>query len=62
VEWFRDAATLNPVSYLIEALRSLVIEGWNIQALFLGFGFSIAIGLVALGLSGRALKTRMART
>jgi len=62
VAWFRDAATANPVSYLIEALRSLVITGWDVQALLLGFGFSVAISLVALGLAGRALKTRMART
>ena len=27
--WFEIAATLNPVSYMIEGLRSLVIEGWN---------------------------------
>jgi ABC-2 type transport system permease protein len=62
VDWFRDAATANPVSYLIEALRSLVIVGWDVQALLLGFGFSISISLIALGLAGRALKTRMART
>ena len=39
VNWFRDASqSFNPVSYMIEALRSLVIEGWNMQALALGFG------------------------
>src|SRR5439155_15087289 len=43
VSWFRDLATVNPVSYMIEALRSLVIEGWNAQALVLGFGFAIAL-------------------
>src|SRR5262249_20187262 len=31
--WFRDAATANPVSYMIEGLRSLVIDGWNAEAL-----------------------------
>ena len=43
VTWFRDLATANPVSYLIEALRSLVIEGWNAQALALGFTFTFAL-------------------
>ena len=62
VGWFRDAATLNPVSYLIEALRSLIIEGWNVQALALGFGFVLAIAFGALALSGRALQSRMVRT
>ena len=39
VHWFRIAATLNPVSYLIECVRSLIITGWDWQALALGFGF-----------------------
>ncbi len=62
VGWFRDAATLNPVSYLIESLRSLIIEGWNAEALALGIGFNAAIAVVALGLASRALATRMVRT
>jgi ABC-2 type transport system permease protein len=62
VDWFRTAATLNPVSYMIEAVRSLIIEGWDWQALALGFGFTIAVGVVCLFLASRALKTRMTRT
>jgi ABC-2 type transport system permease protein len=61
ITWFRDVATYNPVSYLIEALRSLVITGWDAQALALGFGFTIAILVIALGLSQSAMKTRLAR-
>jgi len=62
VDWFRDVATLNPVSYMIEGIRSLVLEGWNAQALALGFGVSLALVLVAMWLSARALRVRMART
>jgi len=62
VHWFRAAATLNPVSYMIEGLRSLVIEGWNLQALALGFGFAFVLVVVALGVSSLALTKRMART
>ncbi|MBA2360911.1 MAG: ABC transporter permease [Actinobacteria bacterium] len=61
-EWFRVAASLNPVSYLIEAIRSLVIEGWNAQALALGFGISLALAVVGLTLSALSLRSRMART
>jgi ABC-2 type transport system permease protein len=61
-DWFRVVATLNPVSYMIEGLRSLVIEGWNAQALALGFGFSIAFVVVAMSLSAVELRKRMART
>jgi ABC-2 type transport system permease protein len=62
VDWFRTAATLNPVSYMIECVRSLIITGWDWQALALGFGFAIALGLISLTLAARALRTRMTRT
>ena len=62
VGWFRTAATLNPVSYMIECVRSLIIEGWDAQALLLGFGFVIVIGVVSIVLSSRAMRTRMTRT
>jgi ABC-2 type transport system permease protein len=60
--WFRDVATANPVSYMIEAMRTLVISGWNAQALLLGFSFSLALIVVGLGMSALALKSRMLRT
>ena len=62
VEWFQTAATLNPVSYMLEAVRSLIIEGWDWQALALGFGFTIALLLVSIPLASHALRTRMTRT
>jgi ABC-2 type transport system permease protein len=61
IDWFRTAATVNPVSYLIECVRSLIIEGWDAQALALGFGIATAIAVTALALASRALRVRMAR-
>jgi ABC-2 type transport system permease protein len=58
--WFRDLATANPVSYLLECVRSLIINGWDAQALALGFGIAACITVVALGLASWALKVRMA--
>jgi ABC-2 type transport system permease protein len=60
--WFREVATYNPVSYLIEAIRSLLIDGWNAQALELGFGIAFAIAVVALFAANAALRTRLVRT
>ena len=62
VDWFQCVATANPVSYLIECVRSLIITGWDGQALALGFGIATAIALVALALAAGALKERLART
>jgi ABC-2 type transport system permease protein len=61
-DWFRTVATWNPVSYLLEGIRSVVITGWDDVALERGFG--IALILCALGIFGasRALRTRLVRT
>ena len=59
--WFRDAATANPVSYLLECVRSLIITGWNGEALGLGFGIVALVAVVGLSLSSMALPNRLAR-
>ena len=60
--WFRWLANVNPVSYLIEGVRSLIIEGWNGEAIGLAFGIATAIAAVALAVSAGALGERMSRT
>ena len=62
VDWFRTVATYNPVSYLLEAIRSLLITGWDGEALALGFGCAAAIAVAGVYLCSRALRTRMVRT
>ena len=61
-DWFRTIATYNPVSYLLEAIRSLLITGWDGEALALGFGCAFAIAVVGLTASSLALRSRMVRT
>jgi ABC-2 type transport system permease protein len=61
-DWFRTIATYNPVSYLLEAIRSLLITGWDGEALALGFGCATAIAAVGIFASSRALRSRMVRT
>jgi ABC-2 type transport system permease protein len=61
-DWFQTIATYNPVSYMIEGLRSLLITGWDGEALALGFGFAIAILALALTVASRSVAERMART
>jgi len=62
VTWFRDVATVNPVSYLIEGVRSLVVIGWDAEALALGFAIAAVVATVAVALASRALVTRLARS
>ncbi len=53
-DWFQTVATYNPVSYMIEGIRSLLITGWDAEALALGFGCAIVI-LVA-GIAGHLVR------
>lgn len=62
VDWFREVATYNPLSYLVEGLRSLIITGWDGAALAKGFGLAAVIGVLAFAAAGRTLRTRMERT
>ena len=62
VTWFRDVATGNPVSYLLEGVRSLIIEGWNGEALLLAFGVSLVIMVASLVAASAALRVRLTRT
>jgi ABC-2 type transport system permease protein len=62
VSWFRDLATANPVSYMIEAMRSVVITGWDGEALGLGFLFTFLMIVLTLAAAALSLRSRMART
>ncbi|HEX8075890.1 MAG TPA: ABC transporter permease [Thermoleophilaceae bacterium] len=61
-DWFREVATYNPVSYLIEAIRSLLVKGWDGEALGLGFGVAVCVLVVGMLAATMALRTRMVRT
>jgi ABC-2 type transport system permease protein len=61
-DWFREVATYNPVSYLIEAIRSLLVKGWDGEALALGFGVGTVVLVVGMVAAAAALRTRMVRT
>jgi ABC-2 type transport system permease protein len=58
-QWFETVATYNPMSYLVEAARSLLISGWDAEALALGCGIAAAAMLVALAASAATLRRRI---
>jgi ABC-2 type transport system permease protein len=61
-EWFRTIATWNPVSYMLEGIRSVVITGWDDVALERGFAVSIVLCVLGIAGASRALRTRLVRT
>src|SRR5439155_1200860 len=50
-------ARLNPVSYVIVGLRSLVIEGWDAGKLAVSLAVTVGMGAVLIALSLRAIAT-----
>jgi ABC-2 type transport system permease protein len=61
-EWFRTVATINPVSYLIEGIRSLFVSGWDWDALALAFGIALALIALSISIASLSLRERLVRT
>jgi ABC-2 type transport system permease protein len=59
--WFKEVATYNPMSYLVEAPRSLFITGWNAQALELGGGIAAGLLIFFLVAATATLRSRILR-
>jgi len=57
--WLANVATYNPVTYLLAALRSLISEGWDAQALLAGLVAVLALGVVSMSLALMALHSRV---
>jgi ABC-2 type transport system permease protein len=60
-QWFKTVATYNPMSYLVEAPRSLLVTGWDGQALALGCGIALGIMFVALTAAVWIMRRSVAR-
>jgi ABC-2 type transport system permease protein len=48
-------ARINPVSYVIVGLRSLIIDGWVVDKILVCVGVILAMGVILVGLSLRAI-------
>jgi ABC-2 type transport system permease protein len=62
IDWFRWIATVNPITYLVNAVRSLIITGWDWPALAAGFAIAIGLMIVGITFSAAALRGRLQRT
>jgi ABC-2 type transport system permease protein len=56
--WLRWAATINPTTYIYDAMRSVLIDGWRARPLLIGLGvvlaFATLTGVLALRQARRA--------
>jgi len=59
--WLSTVATYNPVTYVLEGLRSLISEGWNWSVLLQGMAFTLGVMTVSFGLASLAMRGRVSR-
>jgi ABC-2 type transport system permease protein len=59
--WLSAVATVNPVTYLLEGLRSLITEGWAWGDLAWAVLSVAGVGVVSMGLAFAALHGRLKR-
>jgi ABC-2 type transport system permease protein len=59
--WLATVATYNPVTYVLDGLRSLISEGWEWDALAGGLAATFALMTFSFGLASAAMRGRVAR-
>jgi ABC-2 type transport system permease protein len=59
--WLAAIATYNPVTYILEGLRSLIFAGWDGEALAKCLGAIAGVGLLSQWLAFSALRGRLRR-
>ncbi len=56
--WLRFLATINPVTYIVQGMRDLVLSGWDPASLAAAFGAIAGLGLFTMTLVLLALRSR----
>ncbi len=59
--WLATIATYNPVTYLLEALRSLITEGWVWRDLAEGLAATLGLAVISFTLASATLRGRVTR-
>ena len=60
--WLATAAKFNPVTYLLDAMRTMLMEGWDAESLLKGLAAIGLVGAVSFGLAFAALRGRVRRS
>ena len=58
--WLEFLATMNPVTYILEGMRSLILDGWQLDQLAFALLAIAGLGAFTLTLTMAALRSRTA--
>jgi len=53
-------ATINPITYILQGMRELALEGWDVGSLSAASGSIAAFAILTLSLTLAALRSRTA--
>jgi ABC-2 type transport system permease protein len=59
--WIKTAAAVNPITYLLEAMRSLLMNGWEGDVLVKGLLACLILGVLMFAFALSGLRARTAR-
>jgi len=59
--WIKVAAQINPITYILDAMRSVMIDGWVTETLLIGLLACAVMGISTFGFSMVGLRSRTAR-
>lgn len=59
--WIKTAAVYNPITYILEAMRSVLLEGWQVDVLVRGLSSATVLGVVLFIFALVSLRSRTAR-
>jgi ABC-2 type transport system permease protein len=59
--WLKTAARFNPITYVIEAMRALINQGWDTTSLLQGVLACLILALAMYSLALFALQVRTRR-
>lgn len=59
--WIKTAAEYNPITYILEAMRSVLLEGWQPEILLRGTSSALVMGIVLFVFALLSLRSRTQR-
>jgi len=59
--WIKTAAEYNPITYILEAMRAVLLDGWQAEVLLRGLTSASVLGIVLFTFALLSLRSRTAR-
>ncbi|MCX7942502.1 MAG: ABC transporter permease [Dictyoglomaceae bacterium] len=59
-DWLATIARWNPITYVVNPLRTLVISGWEMEDLIKGFSYILFLALIMLFIARNEFKRSIA--